>query len=148
MALTPKRKRFIDLYTDLTNSTTFGNAVESARQAGYSKRTDHTYCYALLKLPEIIAYQEQKQKELAERVNISREQYAGMVVDELARAKTEGGRRGFLELLGKCKGYLKEEGSGSPVALFSLVNNPVIDKPSIDVSVDTASTSDNTGKLT
>ena len=56
--LTPKQKAFADYYIEC------GNATEAAKRAGYKKRAAYATGAENLKKPQIIAYIEERQKEI------------------------------------------------------------------------------------
>lgn len=127
MPLNRRNKRFCELYTDLSNRETYGNASESARQAGYSPRkVNVTSCQLLTKVNiknEIAKLDAEQRRKYA----LTKEEYQALVQKEFSSAKTEGGKARFLEILGKTHGFLKEnDQNGKSLALFQLINNEVV----------------------
>lgn len=73
--LTPKIKRFCDEY--LVDS----NATKAAKRAGYAEKSAHVQAHDLLKKPNVIKYIEERQRAIAEKLEITQE----MVIAEYAK---------------------------------------------------------------
>jgi len=100
MYLTPRRKKFIQHYTE----DCFGKGTESALKAGYSPKSAKTTASKLLAEPYIRKLVDAR----IEGNKLSPEDIERMIVDLIAECTTPRDKRGTLELLAKIKGMFKD----------------------------------------
>lgn len=113
--MTVKQQRFVEEYLKDFK------LVEAARRAGYSKRTAKDIAQALLKKPEILALVEEKQQEIRDQNNITRDYYIQKlrkIVDDTDSRNNE--ITNALTLMAKITGHIKEVASDTkPIVILN-----------------------------
>src|SRR5262245_50477210 len=79
MALTPKRRRFVEEYL------VDGNATQAAIRAGYSKKTAYSIGHETLNIPEVAAEISRRQVEVNQKIAAKFEITKEKIAEELAK---------------------------------------------------------------
>ena len=101
--LTYRKKQFAKWYV-ITKS-----GKQAAIQAGYSPKNAYNTCSRLLKDPEVLKLIDEYEREQEREYRLTRETYIKKTLDNFKEERHPSVRARYWEILGKAKGFLKEE---------------------------------------
>lgn len=116
--LTKRNKKFCELYCDLTNIKTYGNASQSAIGAGYSPTSAGKTGFDLLKNPKIQAQLACIDAEIKAQSDFTREDYI-RILRLNATTCNDTTKARYWEMIGRAKGFIEpEDNKSASISLF------------------------------
>ena len=124
--LTKKNKLFCQYYTDLADMDVYGNATQSALKAGYSECSARKIASELMQKPIIKAELDRIELDRSRQTDFSRADFLKMLVNKARTTRSEAVQVRYLEMIGRCKGYIDpESNSAMNVSLFQSLDGKI-----------------------